>query len=101
MNKYLWVAAAVAILTACAEANIESYSIKGQSSVSLLDGSKLYLRVVNDGNLQAIDSCEVVHGGFAFSGSLDTTRMAMLSVREGGIPIVIEKGDITVTINNP
>lgn len=99
INKLLWVVTVIGCLTACAETNTELYNIKGQSSVSLLDGSKLYLRVVNDGNVQAIDSCEVVHGGFAFTGSFDTTRIALLSAKEGGIPIVIEHGDITVTID--
>ena len=87
------------ILASCADTHVESYHINGSSSVSLLDGSKLYLRINNNGTVQNLDSCEVVHGGFSFTGPLDTTQVAILSVRDGGIPIVIERGEINVTID--
>ena len=74
----------------CAEQYTESYNIQGSSSVSVLDGSKLYLKVMMGDDIKNIDSCEVVHGTFGFTGKLDTTRLAMLSVAESGIPIVIE-----------
>lgn len=99
-NKILYIAFVVATLvTACAEQYSESYNIQGTSSVSVLDGSKLYLKVLTAGELKDIDSCEVVHGGFGFSGQFDSIRLAMLSIRDGGMPIVIEKGDIKVTID--
>ncbi|MBO4464074.1 MAG: DUF4369 domain-containing protein [Prevotella sp.] len=75
------------------------YNIQGTSSVSVLDGSKLYLKVLAGGELKNIDSCEVVHGGFGFTGQYDSIRLAMLSIRDGGMPIVIERGDIKVSID--
>ncbi len=74
MNKILYAILIVAAFTSCAE----TYSIQGSSTVSRLDGSKLYLKVVRDNKLQSIDSCEVVHGKFRFSGQFDSTRMASL-----------------------
>ena len=99
-NRILYaVFVVVTLVTACAEQNSETYNIQGTSSVSVLDGSKLYLKVMSGEELKNIDSCEVVHGGFGFTGQLDTTRLAMLSIRDGGMPLVIEKGEIKVSID--
>ncbi|MBO4810011.1 MAG: DUF4369 domain-containing protein [Prevotella sp.] len=101
MNKlsYSFFVLAALVVYSCAEQYTESYNIQGSSSVSVLDGSKLYLKVMMGDDIKNIDSCEVVHGSFGFTGKLDTTRLAMLSVAESGIPIVIEKGDILVNID--
>ena len=99
-NRILYAAfVVITLVTACAEQYSETYNIQGTSSVSVLDGSKLYLKVMSGEELKNIDSCEVVHGGFGFTGQLDTTRLAMLSIRDGGMPLVIEKGEIKVTID--
>ena len=53
------------------------YNVSGTSSLPELDGKKLYLRVVdanNDNELVSIDSCEVVHGQFSFSGTVDSVK---------------------------
>lgn len=85
----------VGTLVSCAE----SYSVQGSSSVSALDGSKLYLKAIKDNELKKIDSCEVVHGQFRFAGLLDTVRMANLFMDEESImPVVLEKGEITIRI---
>lgn len=99
MNKILYAVVVVTSLMSCAEQFTEAYNIKGTSTVSLLDGSKLYLKVLSGQELTNLDSCEVVHGSFGFTGRLDTTRLAMLSVRDGGMPLVIENGDIKVSID--
>lgn len=97
MKKSLFLLALVAVLTACSE----SYSIHGTSSVSRLDGSKLYLKVFKNKELVSLDSCEVVHGKFCFSGALDTTQLASLYMDDQSLmPLVIEKGDIKITIDN-
>ena len=95
MNKILYMFVLVAAVSSCAS----SYNVQGSSSISALDGSKLYLKALMDDEMKDIDSCEVVHGGFGFIGRLDTTRLAMLSIRDGNMPLVIEKGDIRVTID--
>lgn len=97
MNRILYAIILVAAITSCAE----SYNIQGSSSVARLDGSKLYLKVVRDNKLQSIDSCEVVHGKFRFSGSYDSTRMASLYMDDRSVmPLVVEQGDITIRIDD-
>lgn len=64
----------VAAMSSCAS----SYNVQGTSSVSALDGSKLYLKALKGGEVKNIDSCDVVHGDFHFAGLLDTVRMANL-----------------------
>jgi len=96
MNRIIYVLISLAVLTSCAD----SYNIQGSSSVSLLDGSKLYLKTVKGGELKSIDSCEVVHGEFKFTGLLDSVTMANLFMDERSldIPIVLEQGDISIRI---
>lgn len=98
MNKVFYVFIIAATLTSCAE----SYSIQGSSSVSSLDGSKLYLKTVKDQELKNIDSCDVVHGKFRFAGLLDTVKLANLYMDDEPLmmPVVIEKGEIEIHIDN-
>lgn len=98
MNKtLLYVLTFAALLASCAE----SYSVQGSSSIASLDGSKLYLKAIKDNELKNIDSCDVVHGQFRFNGLLDTVRMANLFMdNEGIMPVVLEKGDINIRIDN-
>lgn len=97
MNKVLYTFAVMAAFTSCAS----SYRVEGTSSVSALDGSKLYLKAVKSGEVKNIDSCDVVHGEFHFAGLLDTVRMANLYMDDESImPVVLEEGDITVRIDN-
>ena len=98
MNKIIYVIAVLATLTSCAE----SYSIQGSSSVSSLDGSKLYLKTVKDQELKNMDSCDVVHGKFRFAGLLDTVKLATLYMDEQSLmmPVVVEKGEIEIHIDN-
>lgn len=98
MNKILYILAVLAALTSCSE----SYTIQGTSSVSSLDGSKLYLKGMKGQQLTDIDSCEVVHGKFKFTGNLDTVMMVSLYMddRPLMLPVVLEQGEISVRIDN-
>jgi len=99
MNKSIYTILTVAavLLTSCAS----SYNVHGTSSVSAMDGSKLYLKTVKNGELQSIDSCEVVHGEFHFAGLLDTVRMASLFMDDESImPLVLEEGEVVIRIEN-
>ena len=96
MNKILYAFVIIATLTSCAE----SYSVQGSSSISALDGSKLYLKAIKDNELRNIDSCDVVHGKFRFAGLLDTVCMANLFMDDEGImPVVLEQGEISIRID--
>lgn len=95
MNKILYASVVVALFASCAS----SYNVTGSSSVSALDGSKLYLKAVKSGKVRNIDSCDVVHGEFHFAGLLDSVRMANLFMDDESImPVVLEEGDIQVKI---
>ncbi|MCH5309012.1 MAG: DUF4369 domain-containing protein [Prevotella sp.] len=98
MNKSLCLLLLTVVLVSCAE----SYSIQGSSSVSSLDGSKLYLKTVKDRELKNMDSCEVVHGKFRFAGVLDTVKMANLYMGDEPLmmPVVVEQGSIEIRIDN-
>lgn len=98
MNKILYALVIVTTLASCAE----SYSIQGSSSVSALDGSKLYLKTVKDQELKNLDSCDVVHGKFRFAGLLDTVKLANLYMDDESLmmPVVVEKGEIEIHIDN-
>lgn len=97
MSKILHILAVVAVFTSCAK----SYHVQGSSSISALDGSKLYLKALKDGELKNIDSCDVVHGEFQFAGLLDTVRMVSLFMDDESImPLVLEEGEIQVKIDN-
>ena len=95
MIRILYASLLVALFASCAS----SYNVTGSSSVSALDGSKLYLRAFKSGEIKNIDSCDVVHGEFHFAGLLDTVRMANLFMDdESLLPVVLEEGDIQVKI---
>jgi hypothetical protein len=97
MSRIVYALITVLALTSCAE----SYNIQGSSSISSLDGSKLYLKAFKDKELKNIDSCDVVHGKFRFAGLLDTVRMASLFMDDESImPIVVEKGEIEIRLDN-
>ncbi len=61
----------------------------------------LYLRVYEDGDLQAIDSTSIIHGKFQFSGpAVDSTVMAFLFLDEQSLmPLVVDHHPITITLN--
>ncbi len=96
MKKITYLLAALAVLTSCST----SYHVQGSSSISSLDGSKLYLKAVKNQELKNLDSCDVVHGKFQFSGVLDTVRIASLFMDDESImPVVLEEGEITIQID--
>ena len=97
MYKILLAFATMALMASCAN----SYNVQGSSSISSLDGSKLYLKAVKNNELKSIDSCDIVHGQFHFSGILDTVRMANLFMDDQSLlPVVLEEGEIVIKIDN-
>ena len=97
MKKIFVLPAILALLASCAS----SYNVEGSSSITALDGSKLYLRAIKNNEFKNIDSCDVVHGEFHFTGLLDTVRMASLYMDDESImPVVLEKGEITIKLDN-
>ena len=104
MNKILHASVSVlaaAFMASAMSSCADSYNIQGSSNVSTLDGRMLYIKVLKDSEFKNVDSSEVVHGQFAFNGTLDSVRMANIFMDDENImPIVLEDGNITVKIDN-
>lgn len=96
MKKVWLYFCALVVMTACGE----QYNVEGYSSVRELEGKTLYLKALVGEDVRDIDSCEVVHGKFSFSGDYDSTLMANLFVGEESVmPLVLERGKLTVKID--
>lgn len=99
MNKYLSLITVLSVLTSMTSC-VKSYNIDGSSDISGLDSRMMYLKTVKNMELKDLDSTEVVHGKFGFTGTTDSVRMAYLVVSEAyTLPLVLEGGDINVRIN--
>lgn len=100
MNKLFSIFSFVSAMLSLASCGV-SYNIEGSSDISGLDSRMMYLKTRINSEYKSIDSTEVVHGQFGFSGSTDSVRIAFLVVDQGNmpLPLVLEKGDINVSIN--
>lgn len=97
MRKLFYFIVACAALVSCAN----TYNIQGTSNTALLDGRMLNLRILTDPSKEKIDSCDVVHGQFRFTGPYDSVCMARLYMGEESVlPLVLESGVIKVTIDD-
>ena len=72
MTKVLYALLSLIVFASCAN----NYNIEGTSNISTLDGRKLYLKVLKDNDFSKLDSCDVIHGKFGFSGSVDSACIA-------------------------
>ncbi|MDE7378414.1 MAG: DUF4369 domain-containing protein [Paraprevotella sp.] len=96
MKNWFAPLAALLLLVSCAE----QYNIEGKSSIVILDGKTLHLKAFRNGDLVSIDSCEVVHGRFKFTGPLDSVEMVNLFMGDESLmPLVLEKGDLKINID--
>lgn len=97
MNRLFLAIISLMGLASCAN----TYNIQGSSNVSTLDGRMLYLKILKDNDFKKIDSCDVVHGQFHFTGSFDSVRMASIFMDdESVLPLVLESGDISILFDN-
>lgn len=100
VSKLLLPALGLSPLCSCST----QYNIDGNSTISGLDGQKLYLRTTAPNGMQQpvpLDSCEVVHGCFQFGGAVDSVLMAELCMGdEPMMPVVIENGTMFVQMDN-
>ena len=96
MKKIIYFLCAAAALASCSS----SYNIQGTSDVQNLDGHMMYIKALQGNELKSIDSCDVLHGKFAFRGNIDTVKVGTLFINnEGVMPIVLEEGDIIIKFN--
>lgn len=87
----------VILFTSCTK----EYKINGSSSIAVLDGKMLYLKLLDhQGEWVAIDSAEVIHGLFTMKGAADSARMVTLYMGDESImPLVVERGEIQLTVS--
>lgn len=97
MRKFFALLTVPLALLSCSK----QYYIEGSSNVQSLDGKMLYLKTLKDNQLVDIDSCEVIHGQFQFSGTWDSTMMVNLFMDEESImPLVLEEGNLQIHIDH-
>ena len=95
--KSIYTLLMLTLLTSCAQ----KYTVNGSTDLTALDGQKLYLKIYNENDMKNVDSCEVVHGQFHFSGVVDSTSMTTLFLDDVSLmPIVLEEGTITLVLDN-
>lgn len=89
------------LLISCLLASCATYKVEGTTSVPMLDGRKVYIKVLQGDTIVEMDSCEVVHGSFRMGGDVDSIMLATLYLgSESLMPMVIEKGVIHISIGN-
>ena len=97
VNKHLPLFLCLLVFASCSR----NYKIEGSSSVSSLDGKMFFIKILQDGQWVKLDSAEVIHGLFSMKGKVDSVMMATLYMDDEAIlPLVVEGGDIEVTITN-
>lgn len=97
MNKLVVLILTLFVFASC----VSEYQIKGSSSVSLLDGKMLFIKVPKGDTMINIDSAEVIHGEFVMNGVVDSAIIASLFMDDQSImPFVVEKGNIDIKIEN-
>lgn len=86
----------VCMLCSCAD----TYSISGSSLQAIYDADTAYLEYTKDSKVVKLNSCEILHGKFTMSGNLDSVMCVILNLGSVQSPVVLEKGDIKVSVQN-
>lgn len=96
MKSFLYTVLAAGALSAC---STTKYQIEGHTTLSNLDGKKIYVKTVNGDDFNNLDSCEIVHGKFFMEGVLDTIHMAVLFMDDQGLmPFVLEPAPMFINM---
>lgn len=95
MKRFVLLLLSIIALYSCSE----QYTIDGNTSQNILDGRMAYIKEFQNNVLKSIDSCEVIHGKFNMSGSIDSVRCVAFFMDDRNIqPVVLEKGNISISI---
>lgn len=97
MKNILWILVGLMAFSSCHQAE---YMVEGNSTIQTMDGKKLYLKTYKEDDLVDIDSSDVVHGKFAFAGTLDSVMMVSLFLdNECLLPFVLGPEDLSIHIS--
>lgn len=78
----------------------DSYTVSGTSLQTVIESNTAYLEYNKGSEVIKVDSCEVVHGKFSMTGTVDSVMCVMLNLGVCQLPVVLEKGDIKVKLQN-
>lgn len=67
---------------------------------SVVESNTAYLEYNKGNEVIKMDSCDIVHGKFSMSGTLDSVMCVVLDLGVCQLPVVLEKGDIKVNVQN-
>jgi len=98
MRKCAYIFLIFITIIACNE-NKEGFTINGTLTGELANGTHVFLKKTNEKNQPVdIDTTTVENGIFAFAGAVDTPELHYIFIDQirGNIPVIIEKGEITV-----
>ncbi len=96
MKKIIWCLCAIAVLAACNK-NPEGYTINGTLTGDLENGTKIFLKKINEKNRPVdVDTTTIENDKFSFSGKAGIPELHYIFIDKvnGNIPLVIEKGKI-------
>jgi len=99
MKKVIFAIFAIGLLFACTS-NPDGFSINATVQGDLENGTKVYLKRVNELNQPVdVDTTTVENGKFSFTGKADTLDLQYIFIDNvnGNIPVVIEKGTIDIS----
>lgn len=99
MKKILLAVTLLTSLTTVFCSCSEQYAITGSTSQDLLDGRMAYVKQAYRHEFMSIDSCEVVHGQFEMTGSVDTVKYVEFFMDDRNVkPMVLEHGNISISV---
>ena len=99
MKKLLVLALLLGLAFGC-NSNPEGFTIKGNLSGEVADGTAVYLTKTDEKNqFQTIDTTEVLAGAFSFKGIQESPELHYINVDylKGNIPVIVENGSIDIS----
>jgi len=101
MIKKIYTSLSAAFLLALSLSSCsDSYTVSGTSLQTVIESNTAYLEYNKGSEVIKVDSCEVVHGKFSMTGTVDSVMCVMLNLGVCQLPVVLEKGDIKVKLQN-
>lgn len=96
MKNLLYTVLAAGMFASC---STTKYQIEGHTSLTNLDGKKIYVKTIQGEQMNNLDSCEIIHGKFSMEGALDTIQMAVLFMDDQSLmPMVLEPAPMVINM---
>ena len=102
MKKLILGLFATALLVSC-NSNPDGFSIEAKIDGEIENGTKVYLKRINEVNQPVdVDTTTVENGKFTFTGKADSLDLQYIFIDklQGNIPLIIENGTIEIGFQN-